>query len=83
MRRVSIVCLMLIARLVSAKSHASARPATTDGITRTPENDEKTKRWLKSMRKHRLGRGMWISPEDRPGPRQSPLAPTLVRRDPV
>ncbi|MEO6952016.1 MAG: hypothetical protein ABI321_09400 [Polyangia bacterium] len=77
MRSFVIVCLVLLARVASAKHHAAPPPPPSDGIPRTPENDEKTKRWLKGMRKHRLGHGMWISPEDPHAQRRLPLMPQV------
>ena len=77
MRRFLIFVLLLLPRLASAKHHAAPKASPPDGIPRSPENDEKTRRWLKGMRKHRLGRGMWISPDEVGAQRQLPLQPTV------
>jgi hypothetical protein len=77
MRRFLIFFLLLLARLASAKHHAAPKPPAPDGIPRSPENDEKTRRWLQGMRKHRLGRGMWISPDEARAQQRLPLTPTV------
>ena len=77
MRRFLIFVLLLFGRLASAKHHAAPKPSSPDGIPRSPENDEKTRRWLKGMRKHRLGRGMWISPDEVRAQRRLPLMPPV------